>query len=60
MTQTVYVWRGPFRVARVGRKWQIVNAKGEVERTGYVYKGAAIEETRLMNLARSFCVEVRS
>jgi hypothetical protein len=54
------IWRGPFAVKRDGRlKWKIVNRYGEAERLGYNYKGAADEECRLMNCARTFCDPVQ-
>ena len=50
-----YIWRGPFRVARAGRQWKIINRYGEDERVGFNYQGAAIETCRLQNLAAPFC-----
>jgi hypothetical protein len=51
-----YIWRGPFRVEPDGRrKWKIVNRHGTAERLGYIYKGVAREECRLMNLAQASC-----
>jgi len=47
-------WRGPFRAKRVRRlAWQIVDATGTVERTGYRSQADAVEVARLMNAAHA-------
>lgn len=52
------MWRGPFSVERRVRSWVIVNAIGDVERTGFNDKTAANAMCDILNLSGRFCDDV--